>query len=96
MSRKARVLMQRDSNGIVIPRSDGFQTFRGDYTGTNLIYAGFARPGAAEAEEVWQIFMMSYDASNNLLDIKWPQNADGVPTSEYDFSWTARAGYVYV
>jgi len=96
MSRKTRVLMQRDANGVVIPRSDAFQSFRGDYTGTNLIYAGFARAGASEDELVWQIFKMSYDASNNMLDIKWPQNSSGAVSTDYEFSWTARAGYVYV
>ena len=70
-------------------------TFRGEYTGTNLIYKGYSRPGAAEGDLVWQIAKVAYDGSNNLLSIKWPQGDNGAPTSEFIFSWTARAGYTY-
>lgn len=90
-----RPLAKRDAQGNVITPSFGDMTFRGDYTGTNLIYKGFARPGSAEGSLVWQIAKLAYDGSNNLLSIKWPQNTLNKASSEYIFSWTSRASYTY-
>lgn len=84
-----------DAQGRVIPGSFDDQSFRGDYTGTNLIYKGFARPGSAEGSTVWQIAKMAYDGSNNLTSIKWPQDANAHPSNDYQFSWTDRATYTY-
>lgn len=70
-------------------------TFRGEYTGTNLIYKGYARPGSAEGDNVWQIAKLSYDGSNNILTIKWPQGSNSAASSEFNFNWTGRAGYTY-
>jgi hypothetical protein len=76
--------------------------FRGDYTGTNLIYKGFARAGAGEGDLVWQIAKLAYDGSNNLLSVKWPMlppntttGISGGTSTEYEFSWTDRASYTY-
>ena len=95
MSRKTRPLVVTDANYRDINDSELWTTFRGAYTGTNLIYAGFARPGAAEGDDVWQLRKMTYDGSNNLTKIEWPQNASGVPSSEWEFNWTDRATYTY-
>ena len=48
------------------------EAFQGEYTGTNLIYKGFARPGGSTALPVWQIAFLTYDGSNNVLMIQWP------------------------
>ena len=96
MSRTTRPVNQLDSQGRPLPTSGDWTTFRGQYTGTNLIYGGFAKPGSAEGIPVWQIFLCAYDASNNLLSIKWPTNSLGAVSNDYEFSWTNRAGYVYV
>ena len=87
-----------DAFSRVIPESFVFQEFRGDYIGgtTNLLDAGFARPGSDEGTLVWQIFKCAYDASANLISIKWPQNTSGNASADFEFSWTARAGYTYV
>ena len=95
MSRKTRPLVQVDANNRNITNSENWTTFRGDYTGTNLIYAGFARVGAAEGDSVWQICKMAYDGSNNLTSIKWPQNASSIPSADFEFDWSARAGYTF-
>lgn len=60
------------------------EEFRGEYTGTNLIYKGFARPGGDEGEAVWQIAFLTYDGSNNVLSIQWPLglNPSGTPHVE--------------
>jgi hypothetical protein len=91
-----QMILKNDSNGNVIQESYiGDMTFRGDYTGTNLIHKGYARPGASEGANVWQIALLAYDGANNLLSIKWPQDVNGFPSSEFDFNWTGRAGYTY-
>lgn len=92
---KNRPCSRKDAQGEVIPGSFDDMSFRGEYTGTNLIYKGFARPGAAEGSLVWQIAKMSYDGANNLLTILWPQDANAHASTEYMFSWTARATYTY-
>lgn len=69
--------------------------FRGEYAGTNLVYKGFARPGASEDEHVWQIAFLAYDGNGNVLSIKWPKDSDGAPSNDYKFSWTDRASYTY-
>jgi len=87
--------IKQDANGRDLQDSSGDMTFRGDYTSNNLIYKGFAKPGSAEGSLVWQIAKLAYDGSNNILSIKWPQDANGAASSDYAFSWTGRAGYTY-
>jgi len=89
-------ILMHDANGNLI--QDSFfecMTFRGAYTGTNLIYKGFARPGADEGDDVWQIALLEYDVSDNILSIKWPQGSNGAASSQFIFNWTGRAGYTY-
>lgn len=49
------------------------EAFQGEYSGTNLIYKGFARPGASVNSPVWQIAFLTYDGSSNILSIQWPR-----------------------
>mgnify|MGYP001558684971 CR=1 FL=1 len=95
MSRKTRPATQTDANFRPIQDSELWTTFRGDYTGTNLIYAGSARPGASTAEAVWQIRRMTYDASNNITAIEWPVNSDGAVSADFEFIWNNRAALTY-
>ena len=90
-----RPINQLDSQGRVIYDSVDDSAFRGEYAGNNLIYKGFARPGAAEGDEVWQIAFLQYDGSGNVTSVTWPQNSSGIATNEYAFSWTDRATYTY-
>lgn len=92
---KNRPMARKDAQGNVIPGSFSDMAFRGAYTGTNLIYRGFARPGSAEGSLVWQIALCAYDGSNNLTSITWPEDANGNASTEYEFSWTSRATYTY-
>lgn len=84
-----------DAQGRVIPSSFGNLAFRGDYAGTNLIYSGFARPGSAEGDTVWQIAFYEYDGSGNLTSITWPQNSFGKASTKFEFEWDQRALYTY-
>ena len=92
-----QTILKRDAQANVI--QDTFysdMTFRGEYDGSNnLIYKGYARPGASEGGNVWQIAKCTYDVSNNLTAIEWPQDTTGNESSEFVFNWTGRAGYVY-
>jgi hypothetical protein len=82
--------------GSIIPDSFENEAFRGEYDGSNnLIYAGYARPGAGEGELVWLIFKMAYSGTD-LTSITWPINSDGAVSPDYEFSWTNRATYTYV
>ncbi len=97
MSRTTRPLNQLDAQGRPLVSSGEWTEFRGAYVPgtTNLLYGGFARVGATEGSSVWQIFTCEYDASNNMTARKWPVNASGVPSSDFEFSWTNRAAYTY-
>ena len=96
MTNYHQTILKRDAQGNVIQDSyTGDMEFRGEYTGTNLIYKGFARPGADEGDLVWQIAKLAYDGDDNLLSIKWPQATNNFSSSEFNFSWTDRATYTY-
>ncbi len=90
-----RPMGRLDAQGRVIPSSFDNMAFQGTYTGTNLIYRGFARPGAATSAAVWQLAKMTYDMSNNLLTIQWPQDANGNASNDYEFIWDNHASYTY-
>lgn len=91
-----RPIGKTDSKGQLSQDSFLDESFRGEYSGDNLIYKAFAKPGSDEGTLSWQIAFLTYDGSGNVLSITWPINAEGVPSSDYEFSWTARASYTYV
>ncbi len=85
-----------DAQGNVIQDSYvGDMTFRGEYDSSNLIYKGYARPGADENASVWQIAFITYDGDNNITSITWPQSTNGAASSEFNFAWADRATYTY-
>ncbi len=87
--------MKRDAQGNVIQESyTGDMAFLGEYSGANLIYKAFARPGAATSAAMWQIAKLTYSGAN-LTAIQWPQNSLGHASSEFNFVWDSRAGYTY-
>lgn len=90
-----RPMARRDAQGNIIPDSFEDLAFQGEYTGTNLIYKGFARAGGSTSAAIWQIAKMTYDGSNNLLTITWPQDANGHASNDYQFQWDLRATYTY-
>ncbi len=91
-----QTILKKDAQGNLIQDSYvGDMTFRGEYTGTNLIYKAYSRPGAVEGSSVWQIAKIAYDGSNNITSIKWPEASNGFPSSEFIFSWTDRATFTY-
>jgi hypothetical protein len=82
-----RPLGYEDALGQLNQDSFTYMAFRGAYTGTNLIYMGRARPGASETHPIWQIAMLAYDGSNNLLSIKWAVAPSGSGSADFEFIW---------
>jgi len=92
-----RPLGYLDAQNRLIYDSVDDLAFRGEYDGSNnLIYKGFARPGSPTSNDVWQIAKLTYDGSNNITSIIWPQNALGNASNDYVFEWDDRATYTYV
>jgi hypothetical protein len=91
-----RPILKVDANNFDIQSSSNDMTMRGEESGGNLIYIGFARPGSAEGDDEWQLRKLTYGAGGNVIKIEWPENTLGVASSEYVFNWTGRAGYTYV
>lgn len=95
MTNYHQTILKHDAQGNLIQDSYvGDMTFRGEYTGDNLIYKGYSRPGADEGDAVWQLALIAYSGSN-ITSIKWPQASNGSASSEFNFSWTDRATYTY-
>ena len=95
MSNVNQTILKRDAQGNVIQASyTGDMAFLGEYTGANLIYKAFARPGSATTAAVWQIAKLTYSGAN-LTAIQWPENDFGAASSEFNFVWDDRALYVY-
>ena len=85
--------LKRDANNQIIQESYlGDMKFRAEYSGGNLIYKGYARPGASTAESVWQISFLTYSGSD-VTQVDWPQDANGVASSDFKFAWDDRATY---
>lgn len=88
-------ILKTDANGNVLQESYiGDMKFRAEYSGSNLIYKGFARPGIATSTAKWQIAKLTYSGSN-ITQIDWPQDASGHASSEFNFVWDDRATYTY-
>lgn len=87
-------ILKRDAQNNPCQESYLDMTFRGEYSADNLIYAGYARPGASEATSVWQIMQLNY-AGDNIISVLYPQAPNGFASSEFNFAWDDRATYTY-
>jgi len=95
MGKENLPLLYKDANSQIIQDSVKWNTFRLDKAGGSvLVYVGYARPGAAEDEEVWQIMKLGYDGAD-LISGTYPTNAEGNVSNKYEFKWSLRATYVY-
>lgn len=90
----ATPVLRHDANQTPIQQSYHEQAFQGEYTGANLIYKGFAKPGSGTSAPVWQIAKLTYSGAN-LTAITWPHNSSGAADSSYSFVWDNRATYTY-
>lgn len=94
MSTYNQTILKRDANGHTIQDSYGDMAFQGEYSGGNLIYRGFARPGTATSVAKWQIAKLAYSGSS-ITSITWPQDSASHASSEFNFEWDERANYTY-
>lgn len=85
--------LSRDNYYNVIQQTYDEKSFRGDYSGANLIYAGFAIEGSDENVRCWQIKKLTYSGAN-LVSVTWPQY-NGIASTDYSFAWADRASYTY-
>ena len=84
----------RDRREFIVGDAEVEIRVQNDASG-NPLYYGRAKANSAEGDEVWQISFHAWDATNSLTSRTWPQNSEGNASTEYEFSWTARAGYTY-
>lgn len=89
-----RPLGMLDAQGELIQDSFDYESFLGEYSGTNLIYSGYARPGSLTSAGVWQISKQTYDGNGNVTAVQWPQ-VNGIASADYQFIWDNRATYTY-
>jgi hypothetical protein len=76
--------------------SDGEVSIRAQNDGSgNAIYIGKAKVGTLTSEAKWQVSFQVYDGNNAITSRTWPQNDEGNASSEYEFVWDDRAGFVY-
>jgi hypothetical protein len=61
----------------------------------NPVYLGRAKPGVLTSETKWQIRFLTYDANQGVTSVTWPQDDDGLASSDYIFEWDERASYTY-
>ena len=59
------------------------------------VYLGRAKVGILDAEAKWQIAFIEYDSNEGVTSVTWPQNSDGIASSNYEFVWDDRVGYTY-
>lgn len=78
-----------NSQTIQYPFEKNDLKMRAAYSGGDLIYLGYARPGAATSAAEWQIRKLTYSSGN----VTQTDFASGV--NDYDKVWDNRAAYVY-
>ena len=67
-------------------------TIKLDYDGgTNAIYVGECPPGTATSANFWRIKKLTYDANDNVTDVKWASKE----AIAFTVNWDGRAGYTY-
>lgn len=66
-------------------------TIKMDYDGNgNQIYVGWAQTGTATSDPYWRIMQQTFNASNQVTDIKWPNGSTG-----FGSVWDNRTTYTY-
>ncbi len=88
---------QRDPQGFPDFLFQNCMSMAGDNNSTvNLVYVGFAKPGALEASAVWQIRKLTYDLNGNVIRVQWPTDGTTVePTNQFRYIWNNRATLTY-
>ena len=94
MSQQTQPVLKKDVNLEPMQNTYFDTAFQGEYSGSNLIYKGLARPGSPTSAAVWQIAKLTY-SGNNVTAIQWPINSSGAVSTDYEFIWDNRASLTY-
>lgn len=54
----------------------------------NPIFLGRAKAGEPLDQEKWQIRKITYDASQGVTRVEWPQNDESAASTDYEFIWS--------
>jgi YD repeat-containing protein len=67
-------------------------TMKFDYDASgNMIYTGWAQTGSATSDAAWRIMQQTFNGSNQLTDVKWPNGS-----TAFNAIWDSRASaYTY-
>jgi len=84
----------KDRREFIVENSEVEIRAQNDANG-NILYLGRAKAATADSDNKWQISFHAWDANNSLTSRTWPKNDQGIPSTEYEFVWDDRAGYVY-
>ena len=85
---------QRDRREYIVQDSEVALQAQNDGNG-NPVYLGRSKAGTATSESKWQIRFIVYDANQGVTSITWPENGEGIASSDYEFVWDDRASYTY-
>lgn len=79
---------ERDRREFIVEDSE--VTFRAinNVAGSPVFY-GRAKAGSEESEEKWQIRKIQYDDNEGVVTQTWPENDEGVASTEYEFAWSS-------
>lgn len=81
--------MAQDVWPFILGGTNNTMKFDYDING-NMIYTGWAQTGTDSSSTGWRIMQQTFNASNQLTDIKWPSGS-----TAYGFIWDSRTGYSY-
>ena len=84
----------RDRREFIVMDSEVEIRCENDASG-NVLYLGRAKVGTATSEAKWQISFHAWDGNDALTSRTWPQDSDGIASTDYEFVWDSRATYTY-
>lgn len=78
---------ERDRREFIVQDSEVSLVAVND-TNSNPIFVGRAKAGVPLDENMWQIRKITYDSNQGVTRVEWPQNGDGIASTNYEFIWS--------
>lgn len=79
---------EKDRREFIVENSEVSLVAINDTNG-NPIYLAKSKVGNTFDEDKWQIRKVSYDENQGVDRVLWPENDEGVASSNYEFIWTS-------
>jgi hypothetical protein len=57
-------------------------------TSGNPVFLGRAKIDVVSSEDKWQIRKITYDSNQGVTDVDWPEDIEGISSSDYSFTWS--------